>query len=79
MTRWRAGRRWLRVNSHDPPLDPRSYAYQNAARAARQAEQALFAETEPNPEPGSTPTGMLLRALRNEGADGDIDTTGAPS
>lgn len=44
-------------------LDPRSYAYVNARRAAEQAERDLFRDIEPGPAT-PTPVGMLLRALR---------------
>lgn len=53
-------------SERDPLLDPRSYAYVNARRAAEQAERDLFAEVEPKPRPGIV--GMVIRALRDDPA-----------
>lgn len=47
-------------------LDPRSYTYVNAQAAAREAERDLFREIEPRPAAGSTPVGIMFRALRQQ-------------
>lgn len=51
------------------PLDPRSDVWANAHRTAEQAKRNPFAEIKPKPAPGSTPVGMLRRALLGDQDD----------